>query len=146
MKTVLTIVAAIVMSLMMGCGSDSQTIGIDPLGLMGNYNTGPKAEIALGNYDVTVAIPDSHEALYVTFDAVGIVPEEKKAQLEKEIEKHKTRLRDRVNSTVQRISHNQLKDPQFVWLKSELTQAINKELKVQDFHEIVFSGFSLERR
>jgi hypothetical protein len=129
-----------------GCGGQPQTIGIDPMGLMNSGDKGPKEEVELGSFEITVAIPGSFEALYVNFNAFGIVPADRKYEIEKLIESHKTRLRDRIHGTVQGISPHQLKDPRFVWLKSELARTINKELKVQDFDEIVFSGFSLERR
>ena len=141
-----TLALALCVALVAGCGSEPEMIGIDPLGLMASSENKPRAEVDLGSYEISIGIKDSFESMYVSFTAVGIVPEDRKEDVEKLIESHQTRLRDRVNTSVQNISMNQLQDPRFVWLKSELTRCINDELKIQDFKEIVFSGFSLERR
>lgn len=144
-QTICLILAGVCISFA-GCGGEPELIGIDPLGLMDANENRPRAEVELGDYEISIALEDTYECMHVTFTAVGLVPEDRKEPIEKLVEAHQTRLRDRIHTTVQKISTNQLRDPRFVWLKSELNRAVNDELNVREFKEIVFSGFSLERR
>lgn len=137
----------------LGCGGEQTgDPALDPLQLIENvemtsYNHNPTdySEVEVGDFYVTLPIDGSIDIYRVSFTMFVVVPNREDGDIETLIEEHMSNVRDRVISTVQRISGDKLHDPDLVWLKTELVEVLRNALGTTEVRDVIFPSFTIER-
>jgi hypothetical protein len=80
----------------------------------------------------------------VQFHLYGIVPPQRKSDLEEKLPSYEKRIRDAVISLVQRMETDHLTDPSLIFFKTEVVAAINEVLQDRLVADVVFSDFSID--
>lgn len=101
-------------------------------------------EVELGRFQITHPL-DRNGVLYIEFHLYGILPEERRADLQKSLPAHSVRIRDAVISLVQKTEADQFGDPELALLRAEMVTAINRVLQERLLKDVAFSELSIQR-
>ena len=101
-------------------------------------------EVELGRFQITHPL-DRNGVLYIEFHLYGILPEERRADLQKSLPAHSIRIRDAVISLIQKTEADQFGDPELALLRAEMVTAINRVLQERLLKDVAFSELSIQR-
>jgi len=106
----------------------------------------PPQEIAIGDYAFRAYDPASNTQTRFDFSLAGLVEPEDLEGLQKELEKKKIRIRDRVMIVSRESTIEELEDPDLVMFRRRLLKEMNRLIEDGQLGDIYVSHFRVKTR
>lgn len=106
----------------------------------------PPQEIAIGDYAFRAYDPAANTQTRFDFSLAGLVEPDSLTGLQKELEKKKIRIRDRVMIVSRESTIEELEDPDLVMFRRRLLKDLNRLIEDGQLSDIYVSHFRVKTR
>ena len=128
--------------LAIGCG----TTEADRTAAEEEQSEEPPTEVAIGDYAFRAYYPASNTQTKFDFSLAGLVKAEDLEGLERELDKKKYRIRDRVMIVSRESTIEELEDPDLVMFRRRLLMEVNRLIDDGKLSDIYVSHFRVKTR